>query len=1365
MTRMRRLGRWSLMSAAALILLVVIGIGVTQTAWFRNWVRVQLVVRTTAALDGELRVGTLGGSLWSGVTLDRVEVWHRGERVLSANRIRVRYDPWTLAKRLWIVDDVVIESPVIHLAESPEGWNVSRLIRRSAPDGQPPARVVVRRLRVSGGTVTVTPRAGVPRRVTDVHLDSAFTIDQAVFAIRVASLQAHDAASGWTIRELAGQAEDNFRSFRGDITALAAASRLSGVVSGAMLDGARTIDARLDVAGIDLRRAIGDPQLATDITGRVTARATIPAGAHAPHVTFAFSGPRSSALGYTADAIDATGDVDRDRVTFDARVEGYGARGTVAGTWRLQPARGAARFSGRGTFAGLDPRRLPGTLNVPPITGSLAGRYDVTVHPEGWRAHAILNASTIEGAEIAGGTEARIDVSSGVTHYAAVGRVNRVDPQRFSAPLRVAALTDPRVHGDLNGQFAVVGREGSAATRLLVGRVSLEDSTMSGSRLPAFSAALWWFDRRLTVAANGVIEDLNEHAIGVADASLALTGRVDGWLVVRDLDAAWDDRNLEGDARIVLQESTVRETAIDTATIDVRVTDDVATVRALEVRGPDGSLQVAGALGLRAEAGAPGLTVTAEVPDLAAVGRYLDQPFAGAAVAEATITGSIASPEAAGTVTLRQAAYGDVASALTSTSRFTAAWPERRTDQLTWQTRTEAAFVQLGDTEIQRLTATAGGGMRAITIDAIAEQAARSLGVNGHLTLHPEADELRLQTLALTTGDVAWGLPEGRDATIRYAGGQVAVQNLTLVRGAQHIGISGALQITDPPPGAGPLPTLDVVIREVELADANHALLGTRDLSGRIDGTVSITGTREHPIVNADLQVADGGVEGVPFSLAAAIARYEAHQVTLDARLDHAPGAQLRATGTIPIGAMAAGGLDVTISGGPVDLGLIQAFTTEVDHVRGIATVDLRLTGSTQAPAVDGSLVLSGGAFDVRSTGAQYQDLDAELQFAGSRLSLAQFQIADADGDHLTAAGGFDLSGEAARRAVDVRIRTTHFSVLRNAFGTAELDADLRITGTLPALQVRGLVTLDSGRLEVAEILERTTATPYSTEAQGAPTNDPAPEGPARSSWLDGSDIDVQLRLPDNLVLRGRDLRVSNGGFGIGDMNIVTGGTFDVTMSPGSVIDVEGTLEVVRGSYSFQGRRFDIVRGSDVRFRGGPLGDPHLNIDATREVSGITAQVRLRGTARAPVIDVTSQPPLDQGEVLSLIVFNQPVNALGTGERINLGERAAALAAGAVTSPLADSIARALNLDLVEIQAPTSGDATGTVAVGRQLGSRVFVGLRQQIGRGEASLLSLEYRVNEVLRFVTSVARGTLQAHATRRMDQGGVDLIFVIRY
>ena len=146
-------------------------------------------------------------------------------------------------------------------------------------------------------------------------------------------------------------------------------------------------------------------------------------------------------------------------------------------------------------------------------------------------------------------------------------------------------------------------------------------------------------------------------------------------------------------------------------------------------------------------------------------------------------------------------------------------------------------------------------------------------------------------------------------------------------------------------------------------------------------------------------------------------------------------------------------------------------------------------------------------------------------------------------------------------------------------------------------------------------MLERTAARPYATTPQAGPgAEQPRADTRVQTPW-ERADIALQVRLPDNLVLRGRNLRVSGSGFGIGDMNIITGGSFDITKRPGAPIDVRGSLEVVQGSYTFQGRRFEIERGSDVRFPGGgSLTDPVLNVNATREVSGVTAEVGFEAT-------------------------------------------------------------------------------------------------------------------------------------------------------
>src|SRR5690606_9393936 len=114
---------------------------------------------------------------------------------------------------------------------------------------------------------------------------------------------------------------------------------------------------------------------------------------------------------------------------------------------------------------------------------------------------------------------------------------------------------------------------------------------------------------------------------------------------------------------------------------------------------------------------------------------------------------------------------------------------------------------------------------------------------------------------------------------------------------------------------------------------------------------------------------------------------------------------------------------------------------------------------------------------------------------------------------------------------------------------------------------------------------------------------------------------------------------------------------------------------------TFQGRRFDILREGRIRFAGGEEIDPLLDLRARRLISGVETFVRVQGTLRQPELSFTSNPPLDQADILSLIVFNQPINQLGEGQQASLADRAAALAGGYLASGLAQSIGNALDLD------------------------------------------------------------------------------------
>jgi autotransporter translocation and assembly factor TamB len=205
-----------------------------------------------------------------------------------------------------------------------------------------------------------------------------------------------------------------------------------------------------------------------------------------------------------------------------------------------------------------------------------------------------------------------------------------------------------------------------------------------------------------------------------------------------------------------------------------------------------------------------------------------------------------------------------------------------------------------------------------------------------------------------------------------------------------------------------------------------------------------------------------------------------------------------------------------------------------------------------------------------------------------------------------------------------------------------------------------------------------------------------------------------------------------------------------------------GAVKTVRGTYDFQGRRFTILRDGTIRFVGGRDVNPDLNVVAQRTIQGVQANINIQGTLKEPEIVLSSVPPLEKSEILSLIVFNQPINQLGEGQQVALTQRAEQLAAGALAGTLTSSIGRALNLTEFNIQAATESGLGAQVTAGQQLNGKLYARIEQGIGDVNTTNIILEYELAEWLRLRTNWLQGSsAQPLMFQRAQDSGVDLLF----
>ena len=171
-------------------------------------------------------------------------------------------------------------------------------------------------------------------------------------------------------------------------------------------------------------------------------------------------------------------------------------------------------------------------------------------------------------------------------------------------------------------------------------------------------------------------------------------------------------------------------------------------------------------------------------------------------------------------------------------------------------------------------------------------------------------------------------------------------------------------------------------------------------------------------------------------------------------------------------------------------------------------------------------------------------------------------------------------------------------------------------------------------------------------------------------------------------------------------------------------------------------------RARQLRLPGPPLRHPARRPDPVRGPHGDQPAARHRGAAAdlgrrgagararharsSRSSTLTSTPPLDEADILSLIIFNQPVNALGEGQQVSLAQRAGALASGFVASSLAKSIGSALELDVFEIQTAPEDGTGPSVTLGEQVGERLFLKFRQAFGAQSVSELHSRVPAHEL---------------------------------
>ena len=738
------------------------------------------------------------------------------------------------------------------------------------------------------------------------------------------------------------------------------AGNVSGQATGGFEGDLGRFTGNVNVTALDLEPWFARPDLRSRISGQSTFDLRLPeAGIPQATVDFASKISDVAIAGYAASAVKAKGSYGPEGLSADAAGTAYGSAVTANATWNAA----SRELTSRGRFAGLDLRRLPSQLSVPKMASVLGGNYEALIRRGAARVDAVLGSSSIEGARIAEGATAHLDTMvAGSPAYSFHGTVTEIDPDRFKPFVSLPGAVES-VHGRLNAAVAFDGSGTRLADASFTLTLGLTDSFVcrgapqcaaggpaAGTRLDRVDAKVSMKSRRLVADLAADVKGLSGSALGVDHPSAPSgDGHVESHVVIADVAAPLSVETVEGTVRATFANASLFGFPVDKAVVDAAVNAGVARVHVLDVRGPSATVAAKGTIALTGE-GQSDLTYVADVADLRAFQQFTEQPLAGSAHIEGKAAGPAGRLETSGTLVTNNVAVGP-AKALALKTGFKLTIPDNDIKRTTGQVDFNGAFVEAAGRRIDQVTGTLRYDGASLDVDATLAEKARTIRFAGALVPHPDHQEIHIRNLAFSAGGVEWQTAPGQEAVAQYAADRLVISNFQLVRGDSRIRIDGTAS-----PKAGTASPLVVTVERVLVEDINQLLLGTRKLTGRVDGTARISGALTDPTVDADVAVTAGTIEGIPFESLGGKVNLKGPTLTVDARLEAGPSGRLTAIGTIPVAARAREGapappFDLRVQSPAINLTLFQPIASHIDTITGTGQFDMQVSGNLLSAA------------------------------------------------------------------------------------------------------------------------------------------------------------------------------------------------------------------------------------------------------------------------------------------------------------------------------------------------------------------------------------------------------------------------------
>lgn len=527
-------------------------------------------------------------------------------------------------------------------------------------------------------------------------------------------------------------------------------------------------------------------------------------------------------------------------------------------------------------------------------------------------------------------------------------------------------------------------------------------------------------------------------------------------------------------------------------------------------------------------------------------------------------------------------------------------------------------------------------------------------------------------------------------------------------------------------------------------------------IHGTLAGRLAASGTLRDPRALLRMRVDGLGAENAPEGQVALSFDYVDAKETLDLVMRSQNRGELRATATTRLDLsypavtrpprLDAAPVEATLRAKDFDPAFLARLTGAVEKVGGLLDADARAGGTITSPSVKGRLEWKNGLLFTHGAG-NFTDIHLLATGDERRIQLEELTARSGNGTaklsarvDRTGARTFKIHAQADVEKLPVMSQGQLAATL-SLRSTADGEASpahveigsLHITEAhvqLPDVERKDVQKLDDPPDVVLTLdgkpvpgSKRKSPERVTTVAETAGTGSGGDAG-SPASGRAVTQVTVRVNAPRNLWIQGNDVNA--------EIGFSEGFRVEYATEP----RLFGDVNVIRGRLDVFGRRFDLQRESKVSFAGPPM-QPALDVTATykNEIEQVTVYLKVQGQAEKLQLTPSSDPPLAETEIYTLLATGHTSLHHGTGASSPSGE-AASLVGSVAAAQLKKTLSSKLPLDVLSIEAGDSGIEGSKLEAGTYVNDRFYVGFKGRIGadpmRGENSNeVDLEYQLSK----------------------------------